>query len=75
MRTAMRRRKVEYHHISTEDVLACIEHECKCDQRRIVLMETVLEQLANCNLTENNCADFEVANRRIRALARKGLGR
>jgi hypothetical protein len=33
----------------------------------------VLKQLSECGLSEDNCASFDVANRRIRALARQGL--
>lgn len=32
-----------------------------------------LRQLAECNLSEDNCANFEVANRRIRRIARAVL--
>jgi hypothetical protein len=40
---------------------------------RIGKMKSSLEQLAECNLTEENCASLEVASRRVRNIARTGL--
>ena len=42
-------------------------------EARIKVLERALKQFANCNLSEENCADFDVANRRIRAIARGAL--
>lgn len=36
-------------------------------------MRAALEQLAECDLNEGNCASLDVANRRIRHLARTAL--
>ncbi len=40
---------------------------------RIRRMKNVLEQLRDCKLSEENCADLSIATRRIRNLAYKGL--
>jgi hypothetical protein len=40
---------------------------------RMETMERALLQLSECNLTEENCAGFEVANAHIRNVARAGL--
>lgn len=38
-------------------------------------MRAVLEELAQCDLNDDNCASLDVANGRVRALALKGLGK
>ena len=40
---------------------------------KIERMEKALRFLAQCKLSEDNCASFEVANRRIRNAANEGL--
>ena len=40
---------------------------------RLERMERVLRQFSEVNLTNDNCASFEVANKRIRNLALEGL--
>lgn len=39
----------------------------------ITAMRNALEQFAVCNLDESNCASFNVANSRIRSIARAAL--
>ena len=41
---------------------------------RVKVLEATLQQFANCDLNEQNCASLEVATRRIQMLARKALG-
>jgi hypothetical protein len=36
-------------------------------------VERILQQMADCNLSDNNCASWDVANRRIRNLANRAL--
>ena len=40
------------------------------EHRRMV---EALKQLSECNLTDDNCAGLDVANRRIRNIARRAL--
>ncbi len=40
---------------------------------RLERMSAALELLKNVNLSEDNCADFKVANRRIRNIAATAL--
>jgi hypothetical protein len=40
---------------------------------RLERMENALQQLSACNLTEENCANLDVANRRIRNIATLAL--
>lgn len=39
----------------------------------LVAAETALEPLLNCDLNDDNCASWEVANKRIRSIARSAL--
>lgn len=41
--------------------------------RRLELMDDVLRQMRDANLHEGNCASLEVATRRIRTMANRGL--
>lgn len=40
---------------------------------RLERMDFALRQIAECNLTEENCASLEVASKRVRAIANRGL--
>jgi hypothetical protein len=42
-------------------------------ERRNAALARALEQLAECNLTDDNCASLEVATKRIRNIARAAL--
>jgi hypothetical protein len=41
--------------------------------RRAVAMEAALVQISECDFNEDNCASFDVANRRLHNVARAGL--
>jgi hypothetical protein len=55
---------------------------CTCDYSQWVAallaenkrLRAALTWLAECNLSEENCASFDVANRRIRGIAVRALG-
>ena len=47
--------------------------EIETVQTRIKKLEGGLSQLANCKLSDANCASFEVANRRIHNIANETL--
>lgn len=40
---------------------------------RVDAMRLALDEFATCNLTDENCANLDVANRRIRNIARRAL--
>jgi hypothetical protein len=57
-----------------------MEHLFKCPECERLRAQNaellrVMHQFAECNLTEVNCASLDVANKRIRTLARSAIRR
>jgi hypothetical protein len=50
-----------------------IYRPCCIAADRLERMEFALRQLAECHLTEENCASLEVANKRVRNIANNAL--
>lgn len=46
---------------------------CRDAAGRIEYFRSILQQFAECDLNDDNCASLEVASKRIRNLARRAL--
>lgn len=53
--------------------LAIIPDKLRGDMDEVARLRGVLKQFSECNLSEENCASFDVANKRIRNLAKRAL--